>query len=89
MCLYFYRTQGALLWVVVPESLMDWRDYCHWRETNPTTPSLLTAITEHDFYEMSERVWTHTLAQIIKVEHFNYTLLINNVYITITGTCAT
>ena len=62
------RTQGAMLWVVVPEALMEWRDYQCWKGTHTATPSLLSSVTsEDDFKEISDRSWTHLLAQIIKV----------------------
>lgn len=47
---------------------MDWRDFSCWRETNPPlTTSLLNNVTMDEFRDISEQVWTHLLAQIMKV----------------------
>lgn len=63
----YNRAQGALLWSVVPESLMDWKDLRYWRETNPNVHSVLSLATEGEFQVISEKAWTYALAQILKV----------------------
>jgi hypothetical protein len=52
---------------VVPEALMDWKDFCYWKEINPSAKSIFSCITETEFHETSEKVWTHLMAQILKV----------------------
>ena len=56
-----------MLWIVVPEALMDFKDFCHWRDTNPDTSSFLVSVSQNEFEDVSEKTWTHLIAQIIKV----------------------
>ena len=68
----------ALLWVVTPEALMDYRDFCIWREVNPDMPSLLSCVEdEAEFQEISYKSWMHLLAQIIKVHEYFVSLSIH------------
>lgn len=63
------RSQGGLLWSVVPEALLDWCDYCQWlNDVGSRGGSVgFQPGGEEEFNELSIQAWTHLLMQIVKV----------------------
>ena len=61
----FCRNQGAILSSVIPEALLDYRDYIQWASKLGniyTCPK-----DEEQFNVMSDEAWTCVLMQVIKV----------------------
>ena len=70
------RSQGGLLWSVVPELLLDYQDYQQWlKDGGVVTGSAFHPESEEEFLEASRQAWTHLLMQIIKVSSI-FTLLL-------------
>ena len=62
------RSQGGLLWSLVPESLLDYQDYQQWVcDGGGVAGSVFHPGSEEEFLEASRLAWTHLLMQIIKV----------------------
>ena len=62
------RSQGGLLWSVVPELLLDYQDYQQWlKDGGRVAGSAFHPESEEEFLEASKQAWTHLLMQIIKV----------------------
>jgi len=66
--LAFIKSQGGLLWSLVPESLLDYQDYQQWVcDGGGVAGSVFHPGSEEEFLEASRLAWTHLLMQIIKV----------------------
>ena len=65
-----FRNQGALLWCVVPESLLDYKDYMRWvlcEDTESIRNASFNPQSRKQFDVLSRQAWAHLLMQIIKV----------------------
>lgn len=64
----FLKSQGGLLWSVVPEALLDYQDYQQWLSDVGGRGSIgFCPENEEEFSELSSQAWTHLLMQIVKV----------------------
>lgn len=61
----FCRNQGAILSIVVPETLLDYRDYMQW--ISKVGNKHLEFKDEEQFNCMSNQAWTCVIMQIVKV----------------------
>ena len=62
------EVREALMWFVVPESLLDYRDYQQWVQDVAMNKNIsFNPQNEVQFNVLSQQAWTHLLMQIIKV----------------------
>ena len=59
--------QGAQLWCVLSEALLDYEDFIQWKRDNDKAGSVLYPSSREEFEVWSGQAWTHLLMQVIKV----------------------
>ncbi|XP_047187260.1 cilia and flagella-associated protein 47-like isoform X2 [Scophthalmus maximus] len=65
--LAFFRVQGACLWHIKPEYLLDMQEFKHWCSLQSKKEEAGPDFSSVDYESLSKRSWTDVLLQIYKV----------------------
>lgn len=55
---------------MLPEALLDYKDFSQWRKDNDGAGSVLYPSSREEFEVWSRQAWTHLLMQVIKVRGY-------------------